>query len=149
VIRNAGFFPGSDHQEGRRFGAALFIWPRSLRWRAVHRISRGVDNGTMWQLQALGGDLCALWRESVAVVWLRSSKLAAGGPAAIGETALMIGEKLAAQQDIAARLITGRLGRTPLAVTAGFTRYMLDGVRANRRRLSRKSDSGQTGQGKA
>lgn len=91
----------------------------------------------MRQLQALGGDLCALWLEAAAVVSLRSWRLASGGPEAAKEASLMVNEKLAAQQELAARLAAGRLGKSPLAVTAGMTRYVLRGVRANRRRLSR------------
>jgi hypothetical protein len=50
----------------------------------------------------------------------------------------MVSEKVAAQQELLGRLAAGTLGTTPLAVTAGITRYVLNGVRANRRRLSRR-----------
>jgi hypothetical protein len=96
-----------------------------------------MDDRTLRQLQALGGDLCALWGEAAVVLWLRSLKLAKGGPGARAEAQLMISEKFAAQQELVARLAAGKLGRTPLAVSAGVTRYVLKGVRANRRRLSR------------
>jgi hypothetical protein len=103
-----------------------------------------MDEGTFRQLQTLCGDLRALWAEAASVVWLRSLKLARGGPDAVDEAALLIGEKLAAQQELLAKLATGRLGTTPLAVSAHVTRYLLQGVRANRRRLSR---SGRRGRG--
>jgi hypothetical protein len=96
-----------------------------------------MDDGTLRQLQALSGDLCALWGEAVAVVWLRSLRLAKGGPEGFAEAQLMVSEKLAAGEELLARLAAGRLGSTPLAATAGMTRYILKGVRANRRRLSR------------
>lgn len=85
----------------------------------------------------LGGDLCALWVEAASVVWLRSQRLAKGGPAAAAEAELMIGEKIAAHQDLVAKLAAGQLGKNPLAVTSNATRYVLKGVRANRKRLSR------------
>lgn len=96
-----------------------------------------MDKRTMRQLQMLGGDYCALWGEAAAVVWLRSRRLAGGGPEALAEAELMVSEKVAAQQELLQRLAQGRLGKTPLAVTATATRYLLKGVRANRRRLSR------------
>lgn len=97
-----------------------------------------MDKRTLRQMQMLAGDYCALWGEAVAVVWLRSRRLTGGGSDALAEAELMVGEKIAAQQELAMRLVTGRLGKTPLAVTATATRYMLKGVRANRRRLSRR-----------
>ncbi|HEX8056599.1 MAG TPA: hypothetical protein VF481_08055 [Novosphingobium sp.] len=96
-----------------------------------------MDEKTLRQLQTIGGDLCALWSEAASVVWLRSKKLAEGGPEAVAEAGLMVSEKLAANQDLLGKLVSGKLGKDPLAVTAKTTRYFLDGVRANRRRLSR------------
>jgi hypothetical protein len=96
-----------------------------------------MDKQTLRQLQMLGGDYFALWGEAAAVVWLRSRRLLGGGPEALAEAELMVSEKVAAQQELAWRLAGGKLGKTPLAVTATATRYMLNGVRANRRRLSR------------
>ena len=57
-------------------------------------------------------------------------------PEAAAEASLMVTEKIAAQQDLIVKLATGKLGKTPLAVAANSTRYMLKGVRANRKRLS-------------
>jgi hypothetical protein len=96
-----------------------------------------MDEGTLRQLQALGGDLCALWAEAGAVIWLRSLRIAAGGEPAAREAYLMVCEKVAAQQALLAKLASGQLGKTPLAVSAEMTRYVLKGVRANRRRLLR------------
>jgi hypothetical protein len=96
-----------------------------------------MDDRTLRQLQALSCDICALWEDAAAVVWLRSLKLARGGQEGLAEAQLMVREKLTAQQDLIARLGAGKLGRTPLAVTGGVTRYVLKRVRANRRRLSR------------
>lgn len=90
-------------------------------------------------MKILGGDLVALWGEAASVVWLRSQRIAQGGPEAMAEAGLMISEKIVAQQDLMAKLATGKLGRTPVAVATNTTRYFLKGVRANRRRLSGKS----------
>jgi hypothetical protein len=96
-----------------------------------------MDQKTLRQLQTIGGDLCALWTEATSVVWLRSKKLAEGGPEAMAEAGLMVSEKFAANQELLGNLFSGKLGKDPLAVTAKATRYYLTGVRANRRRLSR------------
>jgi hypothetical protein len=96
-----------------------------------------MDDRTFRQLQALGSDLWALYVEAGSVVWLRSLRLAGGGSEAAAEARLMVGEKLAAHRELVERLAAGRLGATPLAVAAGTTRYVLRGVRANRKRLAR------------
>ena len=87
-------------------------------------------------MKRLGGDLVALWGEAASVIWLRSQRIMQGGPEAAAEASLMVTEKIAAQQDLIVKLATGKLGKTPLAVAANSTRYMLKGVRANRKRLS-------------
>lgn len=96
-----------------------------------------MDDKTLRQLRMLSGDCFALWAEAASVVWLRASKLAKGGPDAMAEAGLMVGEKIAAHQDLLGKLADGKLGKTPLAVGTNATRYFLKGVRANRRRLSR------------
>ena len=96
----------------------------------------------MGQWGKLGGDLCALWAESVQVIWLRARVLAAGGPEACAEAGLMVTEKLAAQCELAAALASGRFGGTPLSLSTGMTRYLLKGVRANRVRLARTARRG-------
>lgn len=96
-----------------------------------------MDEKTSHQLFALGGNLCALWAEGASVIWLRSTKLAKGGPGALTEAGLMVSEKIAAQQELMGQLAAGKLGANPLAVTTNAARYYLKGVRANRKRLSR------------
>lgn len=88
-------------------------------------------------MKMLGGDLVALWGEAASVVWLRTQRIAQGGPEGMAEASLMVTEKIAAQQDLLVKLTAGELGKTPLAVAANATRYVLKGVRANRKRLSR------------
>jgi hypothetical protein len=96
-----------------------------------------MDQKTLRQLRLLSGDMCAMWTEAASVIWLRSAKIAKGGPDAMSEASLMVSEKIAAHQELLGRLATGKLGKNPLAVTTNATHYMLKGVRANRRRLSR------------
>lgn len=88
-------------------------------------------------VRMLAEDIPTLWCEAGAVVWLRSQRILGGGPKAAAEARLMIDEKIAAQQDLMGRLLSGKLGSDPLAITANATRYLVKGVRANRRRLSR------------
>jgi hypothetical protein len=95
-----------------------------------------MDKRALGQFRMLAADLCSLWIEAGSVVWLRTAKIARGGPEAMAEAELMISEKIAAQQDLLAKLAAGKLGQNPLAVTAGVTRYVLEGVQANRRRLA-------------
>ncbi len=75
-------------------------------------------------------NLSLLAAESQRVIWLRTMKLAAGGPAAAQEASLMIAEKLTAATTAAGRLA---LGASPDSVVAGYRKK----VRANARRLSR------------
>jgi hypothetical protein len=96
-----------------------------------------MDDRIVGQIGALGQDLCALWLEAGMVVWLRSLRLVGGGESAAREARLMVCEKLAAQQALLGKIATGELGQTPLAVGSGIARYVLNGVRANRRRLLR------------
>jgi hypothetical protein len=95
-----------------------------------------MDDKILRQIGMIGADLCALGIEASVVVWLRTLRLASGGPEAATEAGLMVGEKIAAQQELAGQLFAGRLGASPLAATAKVTRHFLKGVRANRRRLS-------------
>ena len=97
-----------------------------------------MDDKTFRQLQAIGSDVCSLWMEAASVVWLRTQRIAGGGSEATCEASLMVTEKISAQQEMLTALLTGRLGKTPLAITAAMTRHVLKGVRANRRRLSRR-----------
>jgi hypothetical protein len=96
-----------------------------------------MDDKTLRHLQHIGVDLCALSVEAASVIWLRCHRIAGGGPEGAREASLMVTEKVAVHQELLAGLLAGRLGKTPLAVTARMTRRMLKGVRDNRRRLSR------------
>jgi hypothetical protein len=66
--------------------------------------------------------------ESSRVIWLRTIKLASGGPLAMGETAHIIAEKIAATSQTAMRTAQGK---TLLGMTIAYRRA----VRANLYRL--------------
>lgn len=68
--------------------------------------------------------------EAQQAIWLRSMKIAAGGPAAKRETDLMVKEKVSAAQTAVLRAATGT---GPIDIARGYRRK----VRANVRRLSR------------
>lgn len=68
--------------------------------------------------------------ESQQAIWLRSMKIAAGGPAAEREARLMVKEKVAAAQRAAVKAATGT---GPVGIARGYRRK----VRANVRRLSK------------
>jgi hypothetical protein len=68
--------------------------------------------------------------ESQQVIWLRTLKLMAGGPAAKRESLRMVTEKVEAAQHAAGSLM---LGATPDSVA----RHYRAKVRANRKRLSK------------
>jgi hypothetical protein len=96
-----------------------------------------MNDKTLRQLRLLGDDLGALWMDAASVIWLRSLRIAQGGPAAAAEAELMVGEKIVAQQELWGKLAAGQLGENPLTVTMKATRHLRSRVRANRRRLSR------------
>lgn len=68
--------------------------------------------------------------ESQQAIWLRSLKIAAGGPAAEREAKLMVKEKVVAAQTAAVKAATGA---GPVGIARGYRRK----VRANVRRLSK------------
>jgi hypothetical protein len=68
--------------------------------------------------------------ESQQAIWLRSKKIAAGGPAAEREARLMVKEKVSAAQRAA---ISAATGTGPVSIARGYRRK----VRANVRRLSK------------
>ncbi len=68
--------------------------------------------------------------ESQQAIWLRTMKIAAGGPAAEREARLMVKEKVSAAQRAAINVATG-MG--PVGIAHGYRRK----VRANVRRLSK------------
>jgi hypothetical protein len=75
-------------------------------------------------------NLLSLGAEASQVVWLRSIKVAAGGPAAKREARRMVTEKVIASQKEGVRLA---MGASPDSVVAGYRRR----VKANIRRLSK------------
>ena len=75
-------------------------------------------------------DMAAATAEAQQVIGLRMLKLAAGGPAANAEAALMINEKMAAGQRAALQTLGGA---DPQKILRGLRTT----VRANRRRLMR------------
>lgn len=87
-----------------------------------------------WQQVAL--DSFSLWVEAGQVIWLRSAKLAAGGPAANVEAVRMVEEKLVANWQLAGRLF-GALPLAPPQLASSTVRHYRDKVAANQRRLSR------------
>lgn len=82
-------------------------------------------------------DAWSLGIEASSVIGLRTLKIAAGGPAAQTEAALMINEKIASTLDLQMRAMTGGLGITPHGAVAKTVAHYRRKVRANRRRLSK------------
>ena len=76
----------------------------------------------------LWGHLSMLSLESSRVIWLRSLKLAFGGPSAITEAIHILSEKTVATGELPIHLANGK---SPLALTVGYRRA----VRANLKRL--------------
>ena len=83
----------------------------------------------------LGWDAIALSAEAASVIALRSMKIAAGGPAAQAEAALMVSEKVKAAQALGEMAMTGALGFTAPGVASKTLAHYRRKVRANRRRL--------------
>lgn len=82
-------------------------------------------------------DAWSLGVEASSVIGLRTLKMAAGGPAAQTEAALMIHEKIASTLDLQMRAMTGGLGMTPHRAASRTVAHYRRKVRANRRRLSK------------
>jgi hypothetical protein len=81
------------------------------------------------------------WRfglEAATVIGLRMVKLSAGDTAAAIEAQRMVGEKIKAAVDLQLLFITGGLGGTPASIAAKSLNHYARGVRANRRRLSKR-----------
>jgi hypothetical protein len=76
-------------------------------------------------------NLAMLAAESQQVIWLRTMKLAAGGPKAKREARRMVSEKVVAASAEAGRLM---MGATPDSVVKRYRRK----VKANLRRLSKQ-----------
>jgi len=75
-------------------------------------------------------DMTMLAMESQQVIWLRTMKLASGGPEAGVEAQRMVSEKVAAASQAAMNLMSGH---SPDSVVKSYRRK----VRANARRLSK------------
>lgn len=82
-------------------------------------------------------DTWSLGVEASSVIGLRTLKMAAGGPEAQTEAALMINEKIASTLALQMRAMTGGLGITPHGAAAKTVAHYRRKVRANRRRLSK------------
>ena len=83
-------------------------------------------------------DSWALSAEAWLVVGLRAARLAEGGPAGCNEARLMITEKIDSGLELGTALVTGQLGTNPKQILGSSVSYYLAGVRANRKRLSRR-----------
>ena len=83
-------------------------------------------------------DSWQLGAEAWLVVGLRSARLLAGGEEACREARLMVSEKVDSSHLLAAALLGGELGTTPKAVCGNTVAHYLAGVRASRKRLSRR-----------
>ena len=72
------------------------------------------------------------------VIVLRAARLAEGGPAASREARLIVTEKLDSGVELGTALVTRQLGTDPKQILGNTISFYLAGVRANRRRLSRR-----------
>lgn len=72
------------------------------------------------------------------VIWTRCARLAEGGPDAGREAQRMVEEKWQAQVDLAAALMTGRLGSAPADIASSTLDHYSTRVCANRKRLARR-----------
>lgn len=80
-----------------------------------------------------------LGAEMSMVIWLRSMRIMMGGPLAQREAQRMVSEKVAAGLTLMPALIADGLARSPEAMGAATLAHFARPVRANRRRLSRRS----------
>lgn len=94
----------------------------------------GKTNSQDWY--SLYADMWDLGLDVTAVVWMRSWRIAAGGPASALETERMIAEKVTANIAYAELVATGQAGLSPEAMTGKMLGHYGKAVRANRRRLS-------------
>ena len=86
---------------------------------------------------SLGLDAWSLYLDASTVIGLRMMKMAAGGPGADKEMALMVNEKVQATLELQMEGATGRLGVTPVGAAKKVVRHYQRKVGANKRRLSR------------
>jgi hypothetical protein len=87
----------------------------------------------------LGWDAMALGAEATSVIGLRTMKIAAAGPAADAEAALMVQEKIEAAWALQSLAMVGALGFTAPKIAARTLAHYRRKVRANRRRLAKSS----------
>jgi hypothetical protein len=87
----------------------------------------------------LGAEAWLLGIESANVVTLRMLRVAAGGASAKAEARRMLSEKITAAWMLQSLSLLGLLGHTAPDITAGSLRHYRKLVRANRRRLERRS----------
>ena len=87
----------------------------------------------------LGAEAWLLGIESANVVALRMLRIAGGGTAATAEAQRMFSEKLVAASMLQWRSWLGLLGHSAPDITDGSLRHYRKLVRANRRRLERRS----------
>jgi hypothetical protein len=84
----------------------------------------------------LAFDTLQFGADAVAVIVLRSLRVAGGGRAARAELARMVSEKVDAHTAFGAALLGGRAGSNPEALASAMIAHYGPRVRANRRRLS-------------
>lgn len=94
------------------------------------------ETGRSWQEIAL--DSWALGAEAMLVIGLRTVRIAGGGNEGCQEAKLMVTEKVDSTVALGSALLVGDLGDTPKAVIGNTVSHYLSGVRANRKRLSKR-----------
>jgi hypothetical protein len=87
----------------------------------------------------IADESCRFGVDAMAVMWLRSMRLAGCGEAARSEAMLMVAEKWFGHSAWAKALASGKLGCSPKAITANTLAFYGQWVRDNRKRLSGKA----------
>jgi hypothetical protein len=90
-----------------------------------------------YNMFSMGLDAWSLYLDASTVIGLRMMKVAAGGPDAHREVALMIGEKVQSAVGLQMDGATGQLGVLPAGAAKKVMRHYKGKVRANKQRLSR------------
>jgi len=86
-----------------------------------------------------GMSLWGLTLDSMAVISLRTAKIAMGGKEAEAEAQKMVSEKIEAGLALQTMAMTGGLGMTPESALTKTLAHYRPKVRANRRRLAKSS----------
>ena len=81
--------------------------------------------------------MMAMTRDALAVIALRTAKIARGGKAGEAESRKMVNEKIRAGMELGAKAMTGGLGRTPETALKKTLALYGPKVKANRKRLSK------------